>query len=404
MKETIYKTANGMPVRCIQKKDSPLYFLMRIHGGDGVDGREKPAGIAHLVEHLLVSSSAEYPTKDLLAKRFDELGSSVGGFTSMSVVYVHGTVADVADLGEVVKQVSSTLLSHELQTRRLEHERSIVLAEINQAEATTSKRLFNTYLQTVFAGTDYERAVLGSSNSVEAIAAKDIEVWNNRYINASHIDIIAVGDFDEPALVKVFDQYLGVLSVGGKIAIEPLVEGRYVRDVVVNKGLPQVQLRHGIRLPNKLTTEEYIGLDVLFSFLNRPRSGLLSAELRERLRYVYSVGASYYAGSRGNEFNIVTGVDAANLDDLIRELKAITSSLRGKFTKELFYKEKLWLFKTFPIRTQTAADVANLVRRKPIFELGWDKYLEAFETMEYESMDTVFAMFEKDRWVTVKIV
>ena len=189
------KLINGVKLYSFYKPNSPIYFRAYFYAGSQFDN-DKP-GLAHFCEHILVSGTEKYPTKDQLNEKVQEIGGAKNAFTNKKNLWLTINLADKSDLPEMFDVVDQ-MLNHSLYTQAgIDIERKVILAEQTRKSSNASQYINDLSFSLAFQGTNIQNTVLGFDESVKEINRQDLLDYRDKYLLNGQVAYFISGDFDE---------------------------------------------------------------------------------------------------------------------------------------------------------------------------------------------------------------
>ena len=397
-----FTLSNSIPVYVVQRLGLPVFIQISIEGGNVFINDPTKKGLPHCVEHLLVSGSPSYPTKDLLVGYFDTYGVTVEGYTTRDTVSLRITIPDSADCNFILNEISAMLRDPNFQTTRLLHEKEIILNEISRSYSKPEMALTKAFFESVFNGTEYSADVLGNKENVLGFTENDVIEWNKEFVTSHNCSIVCVGNFNETELLTTLENNFGFIPKTNSQIVHPLLPSNYIPNSLVNIDFEQVQLMYGFRLPDTLTLKEKVGVYIMDSLLKKPRSGILSKIFREKLQLVYGITSRPYIGLYCAGYAISTATSRDQFDFLISELKEIIGNLGEYVTQEDFLLEQKRLKKIRCLSLQTSKEIAELILNAQKYQLTINEFWNILDTLTYEDCTNLCTMFAKAQWTVIK--
>lgn len=182
---------------------------------------EAEDGITHMIEHMMFKGTKSYPAGSIDKIVENDLRGGLNAYTSFdeTAYYFYNlrpdAIAKATDIcGEMVfeanldeKEFSGKIVGGQ----KGPGERDVVLEEIKQYEdqpqSMTMYRLFELAYPNQAAG----RKILGTADSLNAMTAKDLASYRDRFYLPNNIVFAAVGPVDHDAYVKLVEQKYGHL-------------------------------------------------------------------------------------------------------------------------------------------------------------------------------------------------
>ncbi|HRC54943.1 MAG TPA: pitrilysin family protein, partial [Kofleriaceae bacterium] len=205
---------NGLTVSISPSATSPMVAIQAWVRVGSADDPPSKAGLAHLVEHLLFKGSRHYRSGEL-AGVIERAGGEVNAWTSPDQTVFHAVVRR-AYFPEALEALSDTLVEPRFEPGELERERSVVLQELRHGGGTVERLLGKCLLSTAFLMHPYRRPVIGSEDTLSAIAVRDVADLYRGFYVGPNLTLVIAGDVDrEDVLRRV------ALRFGGLPAARP---------------------------------------------------------------------------------------------------------------------------------------------------------------------------------------
>ena len=254
---TEYKLANGLTVMLWEDHDQPdVTGYVAVRAGS-MDEPAEYTGLAHYLEHMLFKGTqkigaldwekekphyeeiirlydeyaettdeakrleltkkineesleaAKYATVEDFFVLLDGIGATdVNAYTSYDMTCYHNSFPE-ASMYKWLTIFSDRLIDPVYRTFQAELE--TVFEEYNRGEDNLSRKLNSTMMAEIFAGSPYERSVIGSPEHLKnPRISKLIEFYNTWYV-ANNMALIIVGDFDAEATKPMIEETFGRL-------------------------------------------------------------------------------------------------------------------------------------------------------------------------------------------------
>lgn len=402
VKRETTKLSNGCNVTLFKRSKSPVYMIFSIILGSRYDpiGKE---GLAHFFEHMLVSGTKKFPSKDLLAGYLEDLGGSVGASTDVDVLKIKISLGDPKDIEAGVSLLSEILFNSLFDEKTIENERKAIFRELESDKANPVKTIYEVKRRLLYQDTDVGRSTLGSTESINNISRTDLlDLFNNK-ITASLSGITVSGDIDIEKLKSLLEKYLP-LKKGTTQFFEdslPVIRNKVIDYEYFNND--SMETLFGFRTENILHEDDR-PLDVLVGILTGGRTGTLKKKLRYEKGLVYSVGSHHESTVNFGSTYIKCPVSKDKLqevlDTICMELGRISE--KGPTSEELTLVKNRML-KSINIHMQTSEDWTwfhyyhNLFFPQRFWTL--EDYLSSYENVTIDNIKNVARKyFTKDNW------
>jgi predicted Zn-dependent peptidase len=320
----------------------------------GVGSRDesvRQAGCSHYLEHLLFKGTRRRSALEISAA-VDQVGGEMNAFTAKEYTCFYARVLD-SDLPVAVDVVSDVVNSALLLDADVENERSVILEEIAMSDDDPADLVHDAFAQAVFGDTPLGRPVLGTVDSIEALARRTIDGYYRRHYRPENMVVAAAGNLDHATVVRLVRKAFRTAGLLDGEPVAPVpprtggVRSRARRRGVVVQSRPTEQANFVLGVPGLSRLDDRrFALGVLNGVLGGGMSSRLFQEVREKrgLAYsVYSYNTQYadtglfgvYAGCTPDRVDQVLELCGAELEKVVRagiteeELRRGQGQLRG---------------------------------------------------------------------------
>ena len=161
-------------------------------------------GVSHLLEHM-VFKGTERRTAQEIALSLESRGGSLDAYTSRDSTAYHARVLD-ADLPRALDVITDMVRTPLLRDSDLSLERQVVLEEISTVEDTPDDEVFDLAYETMWPSHPYGFQILGTKDTVTALAADDLRQLHDRAYFPGNCIIAAAGNLTHEALLAECDR------------------------------------------------------------------------------------------------------------------------------------------------------------------------------------------------------
>jgi len=354
----------------------PLATVLVIIDAGSTDEPSGKEGVAALTAATLVEGTKQYSGAELTEK-FEQLGTSLESGADWDSTFVKITTLS-SRLGEATSLLGETLSNPVFPGREVERLRAERLAEILQLETEPRGLADEKFSQFLYVdGSRYSKPDGGTSESVSALARKDIERFYRANYKSQATTVIIAGDISADAARALVSQAFRNLPAGSprkqSFSAVPRTDGRSVR--IVNKpDASQSELRVGhIGLPRK--HPDFFPALVMNAVLGGLFGSRINLNLREVHGYTYGA-SSLFDWRRGpGPFVVSTAVQSEVTAPALREIGLEIDRIRAeKISEDELSLARDYLEGVFPIRYETTAAIASALATSVIYELPPDYY------------------------------
>ena len=348
---------NGCRVVLYEKKNSPLYFGVRFLAGSRFNDKE---GLAHFVEHMLVSGTEKFKSKDLLSMYLERYGGSFGLSTNNNFININAEIGEVSEIDILLDFLNEIINNPSFNNNSFLTEKKSIINEIGNANTLPAKFFGEIFLNTFYKNTPLEKNNLGTEDSVNSIELKDVIGFYKKNITAQNCTIVVSGDIKIKKLLRKIEQKIKFKNLGeNKInkKIHPLPnngERVLVENTISNQSLITIGFRVGTKF------EQSPELELIKYILAGGRASRLEKKLRYENGLVYSISANYDTYQDAGGFFIKTSTSAKNVERVIEIILSEIESIKnnGVTEEELdFVKDKI--YKSSKKDFQTSEDWIN---------------------------------------------
>lgn len=161
-----------------------------------------PAGTAHFLEHCVFSRDED---GGLLGK-LSALGASANAYTSHTHTLYYFSA--VSYFEQALDLYLDAILNPYLETDRVEAERPVILAELDQYHDDPETRCYNSLIENLYENHPVRLDIGGTAESVRAIGSDDLkQVWRHFY-KPCRLSMTLAGDLDEKLILQSLHERL----------------------------------------------------------------------------------------------------------------------------------------------------------------------------------------------------
>ncbi len=270
-------------------------------------------GASHFLEHLLFKGT---PTRTAraIAEAVDGVGGDMNAFTTKeyTAFYVR-LLAEHLDLGLDV--LCDIMWSPALRPDELEAERQVILEEILMHGDEPADLVYDRFAAALFPGHPLGREVLGTPDSVEAMATGDVRRFFGEHYRPVNIVAAAAGAVDHDQVAAGIEaRFAG--AAGGAPPRRTPPNGQREPSVVVSRSTEQAHLVVGVRGPDRHDQDRW-PLAALDHVLGGGVSSRLFQEIRERRGLAYSVYSDRVAYEDTGLLAVYVGTTPSRVRDVL---------------------------------------------------------------------------------------
>ena len=161
-------------------------------------------GISHLLEHMVFKGTERRSAREI-ALALEARGGSLDAYTSRDTTSFQARVLS-RDLPEAVDVLTDLVRRPVLRDADLQLERNVVLEEINTVLDTPDDLVFDLSAAALWPEHSYGFQILGTPQSVGALAASDLRALHQRAYVPSNCVIVGAGDLSHERLLELVER------------------------------------------------------------------------------------------------------------------------------------------------------------------------------------------------------
>jgi predicted Zn-dependent peptidase len=194
-------------------------------------------GVSHFLEHMVFKGTQRRDTEQITLD-FSRMGAEYNAYTSLEQTVYYARV-----LGEELPraiELLSDMMRPRLDAQDFALERNVILEEIARSEDVPSSQAYRRLMQTYFAGNPLGHDVLGTKESIGALAVEQMREYAARRYAANNLMLVLAGNFDPQQVIELAERHSGGWASGeaGRDAA-PFVPAAPIDNVIVKPQLKQ---------------------------------------------------------------------------------------------------------------------------------------------------------------------
>ena len=295
--------SSGLRVILEENHVSPVVAMQAWVGAGAADDPPELAGLAHLFEHTLFSSTKRR-SAGRIAREIDAVGGSIDAWTTLDeTAYQLVLAPQYLDAG--VDVLADALTNATFDPIELERERKAVLSELREAEASPERAVAQLLFQTTFKIHPYGRSLLGTPATVASLTRDQLLAAYQRIYVGRNLTLVMVGDFDGASLAAKVKRAFSTLRKGDAARARPTEPAQTApRTVVVARDLPETRLALSFRAP-AVSDADVPALDLLATILGQGERSRLNLQLL-RSRQLVTAASAYMFAARDSGLLVVS--------------------------------------------------------------------------------------------------
>jgi zinc protease len=305
---------NGLTVLVHEDDRFPLAAVRLLVRAGSAHEQPGQAGISHLLEHMVFKGTSRRKLGQI-AEEIESVGGELNAGTgfdaTMYIIDVPSTHWTLA-----LDVLEDIIFHPDVQPSELEAEREVILSELEQGEDDPHRRMFQTVQKAIWAGTPYERPIIGSAETVRNISREDVLDYIRARYQPANMLLVVCGKVRNNAVLDEARRLFGGLRNLDSLRIPAAPWPTPTRSgprVSVLRG-PWQKAHLTVALPAPCMGDIHsVGLDVFALMLGGDRTSLLYRRFKHELGLVDAISASAMALEQVGLFIIQAQLDPPNI-------------------------------------------------------------------------------------------
>ena len=275
--------------------------------------REK-MGLSHLLEHM-VFKGTERRSAHHIALELEVRGGSLDAYTGRDQTSYQAHVLD-ADLPLAVDILTDLVRRPLLRPEDLEAERKVVVEEISGVEDTPDDLVFDLHAEALWPDHPYGYSILGSRDSVTALAAGDLRGLHADAYYPGNCVIAAAGNIDHQVFLEM------LAREGWFDETEPRAPRPHVAATPGARGTERIEPRDTTQAHLVFGTDTFpmhdprrFALAILTNVFGGGMSSRLFQRVREELGLAYAIFAYKHFYQSTGQLGVYVGTQPATAAD-----------------------------------------------------------------------------------------
>jgi zinc protease len=245
----IARLPNGLTVILREMRHAPVVSVWCWYRVGSRDERPGITGISHWVEHMNFKGTRRVPKREV-TRRIELAGGNWNGYTWLDVTSYFETVQSDA-FEEMLRLEASRMTECLYSKTEVEHERTVVISELQGGENDPRSYLEKEVTGTALQAHPYRWPTIGYLSDLKAITRDDLYGHYRRYYVPNNAVLVAAGDFDSSAALRLVRRHFGGIRRGGDLppvrTIEPPQSGE--RRLTIRRPAGAVYLDFAFQAP-----------------------------------------------------------------------------------------------------------------------------------------------------------
>lgn len=332
---------NGLVCLVKEERSAPVVAVQIWVGSGSIhEDAQSGGGLAHYLEHMAFKGT---PTRGAteITKQIDDAGGDVNAYTTLDrTVFFCDLPARHWQVGLDV--LADAVLNSALPADEWEREKEVILREFAMGRDEPDRELHRLTWATAFRVHPYQHPVIGYEDVFKTMDRDDLVGFHRRHYVPDNLIAVVVGDVDAAAVERHLRATLGPVPRRARapvhISAEPPQLGPRSARQVGNYEVGRMQVAwHTVGLSHP----DAPALDVLSHIVGQGRSSRLVADLQEKQKLAFEIGAWSFTPKDPGVFGVTAVFDPAREADVLAALdRQVAEWQRGGFTPAELAKAK----------------------------------------------------------------
>ncbi|MFC0133884.1 M16 family metallopeptidase [Massilia eurypsychrophila] len=401
--------SNGMRVHGIENSEVPLVqFDIAIDGGQLLDKLDK-VGVANLTARMLTQGTAKRTPQEL-EEAIQQLGATINVSANTEDVRVSVTTL-ARNYQATLALVEEILLQPRWDEKEFALIKQSVLSQIRQQEADPNMLASSNYSAIIYGkGNIRSRNILGTAETVNAIAIDDLKQYYSAHLSPSVARMHVIGALPKAAIARS----LANLNREWKAKPVTLPATAAVADAVAAKiyfvdvpDAKQSVLRVGYRALAATDADYYPATVTNYILGGGGFASRLTQQLREGKGYTYGISSNFSGSNNAGPFTIASGVRSNVTLESTQLVKQILQDYAPAYTEADLETTKNYLIKSNARAFETSA--AKLGMLENLSKYGWradyvkdrEQIVKAMTVPKIQSLSQKYLDPSKMVWLVV---
>lgn len=201
------------------------------------------SGVSHFLEHMAFKGDDRFSADDI-NRVFDEIGARYNASTSEEVTMYYAAV--LPEYLERAMELLSSLMQPALRAEDFDMEKKVILEEISMYQDQPSFICYDNIMSTHFAGHPLGQSILGTSASITALTADQMQNYHRSRYHTGNITLAVAGNCDFDEIVALAEKHCSRIPTGEPLrALPEVLTHPTIRTVVRDSSVQQHVMQMG---------------------------------------------------------------------------------------------------------------------------------------------------------------
>ncbi|MBL6988736.1 MAG: insulinase family protein [Bacteriovoracaceae bacterium] len=385
-KAQVIRLKKGITLIYRQNTMTPTFILHSYVKGGLSEETKNTSGVYNLLSSVMVQGHNDIPDSTI-RNTLENCSASLSGFTGKNAygLTLHG---QTEHLPELLKHFMGSLLSPDVPSKELEHEKEMALRALESQKEDATKICFRAFLKSIFRDHPYSMNIIGTQKSIPGITRNMILSKHNKNLKTKEIVITYCGDSELEDLMSFLDPYLqGLKARPQSNTIAKQHKPVEAQEIFIPFDRQQTQILLGFQAPS-MKSKDHLYLKMLTTHLSGQSSDLFVL-VRDRLGLCYTVSPVHFMAVEGGYWGVYMASGHDKVSAAILAIRKILENIQNNgLSQKEFNRIKKMIDGQNLLNIQTNDDYANIYSVPVLHGQNIDFFYdrnEAIKKLTYDS-------------------
>jgi len=268
--------------------ESPISAVsIWINKGSRNDPKGKE-GLAHFFEHIFMTQTKKFPTRQKKLQALESLGIYFNAFTSKEKTFFFH-IQPKEKTEESLDLLIDGFVNSKISEKVLEKEKNIILEEESRNRQNISDYFWRLRDRALWPNSSLGKDLFGNSKTIKSITKKDVIGFQQKYYVSPNINFIIIGQVDREKIIEKINKYFEFSKIKLN-AEEAEIIGKEPNFLIFEKrNIPNANIGLYYKTTSVQNSKEMIALDLIREIIGGTWISRLNQSLRIKNNLTYWV-------------------------------------------------------------------------------------------------------------------
>lgn len=322
-------------------------------------------GIAHFLEHMFFKGAKTYKNTKEVSEAIDSIGGEFNAFTGKEYAGYYVKVSS-SKIQTALDVLSDMLLHAKFDEEEINKERGVILEELNMYQDAPMYQIGWDFERLMFGDQPLGWDQIGTTELINTVTKEQFQDFKDKLYTPDNTVISIVGDVDHEEAIQLTEKYFPMKDTTKDFEFKPYQELEKSRLLITNKKTEQAHLYIGFPTINS-QDKRYWTQRVLSAILGGNMSSRMFLNVREAQGLCYYVSTSIDSYLDAGSFSTRAGVDTKRIKDAIKAIIQEYQNIKSeKISPEELKKGKEYLKGKFVLNLEDSESYASLLAEEEL--------------------------------------